>query len=247
MNPSLLPFHKPSTRLLLAALACWPLGSACSSDSSTPAVPLTYSVAVKYLDGHAPDASISLRCDQGGPSDATAGGAPGAATGVFSTLAVTVAIETDDTKRSFVLRPANACGSSPRCGYVRIEGLDDSGSVVSSVDTATTEGVLTLDLARLPSELRVSLIRGVDQQPLLNPDKTAVVATVSPSFTQPLDCEATTGAAGGGNEAPPGGAPGVAGAPGSAGDAGLPLAGAPGVAGAPGDAGAPSDAGAPAL
>lgn len=228
---------KPSTRLLLAALACWPLGSACSSDSTVPAKPLTFSVGVKSLDGHAPDSAIELRCDQGG-ADASAGGAPAA---VFSTLAVSVSIETDDPKRVFVLRPANACGSSPRCGYVRIEGLDDSGTVLSGVDTVTTEGVLKLDLDRLPTELRVSLIRGVDQQPLLNPDKTPVVAQVTPSFTRPLECGGPVVGAGG--EAPVGGAGGESGA-GLGGAAGAADAGAAGAADAGAGAAGASAAGA---
>lgn len=247
MNPRSLRTLNPSSRLLVAALCCLPLGNACSSDDAAPETPTTFAVEIKYLDGQVPDETINLRCDRGGPdtaSDASTGGVADADAqpGVFSTLTVSVALQPEDAATRFVLRPANACGSSTRCGFVRIEGLDDAGRVVTSVDTATREGVLTLDLAHLPVELRVSLIRGTDRKPLQNPDQTDVVTVITPNLVAPSDCgpevigTGGAGGAGGDSSMPLGGAGGAGGdgSPplgGAGGDSSTPLGGAGGAAG----------------
>jgi hypothetical protein len=263
MNPRSFRFPKSGSRLLAAALSCLPLGSACSSDSAAPEAPITFSVEVTTLDGQAPEAPIDLRCDHGGPvtaSETAAGGAAEAAatSGVFSTLAVAVSMTPVEVASQFVLRPAHACGGSTRCGYVRIEGLNDTGQVLSSVDTSTTEGVLQLDLEHLPTQIRVSLIRGLDQKPLQNPDATDVTSSVTPSFVVPSGCGSTPsgdgGAAGaggvgaasagessaGGVSATPSGGAGAAGdgaMPAAAGDGTMPAAGAGGQNGASSGAG----------
>jgi hypothetical protein len=200
MNPRSFRFPKSAPRLLAAALGTLALGGACSSDEAPPPTPITFSVEVTTLDGQAPDEAVELRCD--------------------GSLAVAVATTPIELGRQFLLRPAHACGASTRCGYVRIEGLDDAGEVVATVDTATTEGVLTLDLASLPSQIRVSLIRGVDQKPLLNPDKTEVTGSVTPSFVVPTCAEV------------PGGGGAGAGGAGGAGSAGVASAGADNAGGA---------------
>jgi hypothetical protein len=222
MNPRSFRTLKPSSRLIVAALCCLPLGNACSSDDAAPETPTTFAVNVESLDGQAPDGDVTLRCDRGGPVDAGsgdgAGGAPDADVlpAVFSTLTVRVALEPDDDPATrFVLRPANACGSSTRCGFVRIEGLDDAGLVLTSVDTATREGVLTLDLEHLPVKIRVALIRGTDRTPLQNPDQTDVATVVTPNLVAPSDCSAEvigSGGAGGAGSTPLGGAGGAGGA-----------------------------------
>jgi hypothetical protein len=263
MNPRSFSFPKSGSRLLFAALSCLPLGSACSSDDAAPEAAITFSVQVTSLDGQAPDESITLRCDHGGPATASgtaAGGTSDAATGsgFFSTLAVAVALTPVDPASQFVLRPAHACGTATRCGYVRIEGLADTGEVLSSVDTATTEGVLELDLAHLPTQIRVSLIRGLDQKPLQNPDASDVTSSVAPSFVVPSDCGSTptaeggAGGAGAGGSAeasagesnvggasttPTAGAGGDGSVPAAGGDGAVPAAGAGGQNGASGGAG----------
>jgi hypothetical protein len=214
MNPRSFRSSQSSFRLLVAALCCVPLGGACSSDDAAPLPPTIFGVEVTTLDGQAPDAAIELRCDRGGPTTSTgdaAAGAPdeAAGSGFFSTLAVGVATTPTDAATQFVLRPAHACGSSTRCGYVRIEGLDDAGQVLTSVDTSTTEGVLQLDLSHLPSQLRVSLIRGLDQKPLKNPDKTAVTSSITPSFVVPTCVDAPSGGGTGGGGGGAGGAGGA--------------------------------------
>ena len=233
---------KPSSRLLVAAVCGLPLGNACSGDDAVPETPTTFAVEVLSLDGQAPDGDVNLRCDRGGPVNAPSGsgGTPDtdATPSVFSTLTVSVALQpADDAATRFVLRPANACGSSTRCGFVRIEGLDDAGLVLTSVDTATREGVLTLDLEHLPVKIRVSLIRGTDRKPLQNPDQTTVATVVTPNFVVPSDCGAEvigTGGAGGagGDSSTP-----LGGAGGAAGDGPTPLGGA-GAGGAGGASGA---------
>ena len=236
---------KPSPRWLLAAVGCLPLGNACSSDNATPEAATTFGVEVVSLDGQAPNGSVNLRCDRGGPTDATAaagaGGGGGDATdgaaspGVFSTLSVVLALTPTDLTTHFVLRPANACGSSTRCGYIHIEGLDAAGHVLGRVDTATSEGVLQLDLQQLPTQIRVSLIRGVDQKPLQNPDGTPVAVVVTPSFVAPSACgEDVTGSGGAGGEGSLAG-----GANGGAGDSSTSGGGADGGAGAGGDGSLP--------
>jgi hypothetical protein len=233
-------FH-PYSRLLLAAAVCLPLGSACSDDEAPPPTPTTFGVEISSLDGKAPGDTIGLRCDQGGPSNAAGGAA--ATPGVFSTLVVGVTLSPDALSTRFILRPANACGTSKRCGYVRIEGLDDAGQVVARVDTVTTEGVLQLNFGALPTQLRATLINGVTQEVLQNPDKTDVTTSITPSFVVPAECGQAPSA---------GGAGGVGESLGGAGGDGASLGGAaaggeapnPGGAGAGGEAPSPGGAGA---
>ena len=196
MNPRSFSLPKSSPRLFAAALCSLAIGGACSSDEDAPVTPVTFGVEVTKLDGHSPDEAVQLRCDRGGPSSTSdAAGGAGATPGFFSTLVVAVATTPAD---QFVLRPAHACGASTRCGYVRIEGLDDDGQVVASVDTSTAEGVLELDLAQLPTQIRVSLIRGLDQKKLENPDKSEVTASVTPSFVVPTCSDEPSGGGAGG-------------------------------------------------
>jgi hypothetical protein len=225
----------PAQRCLLTALLSLSVAGACSSSSDAPATPITFNVAVTTLDGKAPTETVQLRCDH---EDGKA----------LSTLAVAFAITTTP-ENNFVLRPANACGTSTRCGYARIRGLSATGEVLASVDTATTAGVLELDGLRLAevAKIEVSLFRGLDQQPLLNPDNTEVTAAVSPTFVAPSECadenlgtggagSGGAGGAGAGGESPltpPGGAGGESMTPGAGGAAG---AGAAPLGGAAGDA-----------
>ena len=237
MNPRSFRTLKPSSRFLVAALCCLPLGNACSSDSAVPETPTTYAVEVLKLDGQSPDGDVNLRCDRGGPVDAAGGAATGgapdavASPSVFSTLTVSVSLEPTDAATRFVLRPANACGSSTRCGFVRIEGLDDAGAVLTSVDTATSEGVLKLDLEHLPAQIRATLIRGIDGKPLQNPDQTDVVTVVTPNLVAPSVCGAEvigTGGAGGAGGAGGDSSTPLGGAGGAGGDSSPPLGGAGG-------------------
>jgi hypothetical protein len=225
MNPSFLRFSSPVSRLLVAALACLAVGNACSGDSTAPATPTTFGVQVSLLDGKPIDEPVALRCDHGGAHAADTADA-------FSTLAVSVSLTPLESSRNFVLRPANACGTSTRCGFVRLEALDATGGVLAVTDTVTTEGVLALGLEQLPelTQVRASLVRGVDQQPLQNPDKTVVEAIVSPTFVVPRDCAAL----------PIAGAGGEAASAGAGGEATQPVGGAGGqdstaLAGANGD------------
>ena len=222
----------PSSRLLLAALTCLPLGSACSEDEAAPVTPTTFGIEVSSLDGNAPGDAVDLRCDVGGPSDASGGAGATPEAGAFSTLVVGVTLSPDAIATHFVLRPAHACGSSKRCGYIRIEGLDDAGRVLASVDTATTEGVLQLNLAELPTQLRATLINGVDQTNLKNPDKTDVTVSITPTFVVPAECGQAPNAGGAGGEggAALGGAGGDGPLGGAAGEGGAPLGGAGGAA-----------------
>jgi hypothetical protein len=224
MNHSSLRFFS-SSRLLLAALTCLPFGSACSDDEAAPVTPTTFGVEISSLDGSTElSDAVNLRCDQGGPSDA-AGGATADA-GAFSTLAVGVTLSPTEPSTRFILRPANACGSSKRCGYVRIEGLNDAGQIVASVDTVTTEGVLQLTFDSLPTQLRATLISGVTREVLQNPDKTDVTTSITPTFVVPAECGQTPGSGGAGGDS------GAAGGSGGAGGAATALGGA----GAGGDA-----------
>jgi len=233
MNPSFLRLSHPASRLLFAALSCLAVGNACSSDAAAPATPITFSVDVSSLDGHAVDQEVDLRCDHGGTgaSDASA---------AFSTLAVSVALSPTEAGRNFVLSPANACGSSTRCGFIRIEALDATDGVLAHVETVTTDGVLKLGVQQLPelAQVRVSLIRGLDQKPLLNPDKTAVTSVVKPTFVVPTSCAAL----------PTPGAGGDTSSGGAAGDTSTPtLGGAGGDAATPALGGAAGDTATPAL
>lgn len=240
MNPSFLRFSSPVPRLLLAALASAAVGNACSSDAAAPAAPITFGVEVSLLDGHALDEPVALRCDHGGAGVAGAADA-------FSTLAVSVSLTPTEAGRNFVLSPANACGTSTRCGFIRIQALDAAGTTLAAVDTVTAEGVLELALDQLPelAQVRVALIRGLDQAPLHNPDKTVVENVVSPTFVVPTDCAALPVAGAGGESATgAGGDTALAGAAGDAaggagGQSSTSLAGAPGEAAAAGNGGAP--------
>lgn len=191
-------------RLLFASLVSVPLGSACSSDDAAPEAPITFTVDIVALDGQKPSAApLELHCD--------------------GTIAVEVKIQADPEDRPFLLLPSRACGASERCGYVRLEALSGSGELLASGAFATTTGVLVipsgaregLGLADV-AEIRASLIRGVDDKPLLNPDQTEVTTSVKPSFQAPVDCTSADNGAGGAGGAPQtdaGGADGLGGAP----------------------------------
>jgi hypothetical protein len=229
---------RPLRPFLLAALLALPLADACSSSSDAPATPITFNIEVTALDGKAPTDPVELRCDH----------KSGRALG---TLAVSFAI-TSIPENNFVLRPNNACGTSTRCGYVLVQALSASDEVLGSVETASTAGLLELDATRLVelAKVEVSVIRGLDQTPLLNPDGSAVAAEISPSFTAPSECSdeivgaGGSGSGGAGPQAEAGAAGessmalgGAAGAASSAGAGGTAAAGAPaagGVAGEPG-------------
>jgi hypothetical protein len=183
--------------LLAAPLLGVALAPGCSSDSSATDLPVELGVNIALIDGKAADDPVLLHCD--------------------GTIAVEVTLSADPEERPFVLRPARACGTSGRCGYVRLQALDGSGDTLAIVDTATTGGVLQLateDLARV-AEIRASLRRGIDDQPVLNPDQSEVTTTVSPMFVQPSGCPMPSGgSAGAANQAGAGGQPtGAGGAP----------------------------------
>ena len=225
------------SRLLVVTLSSLAIANACSSDTAAPAVPITFGIEVTSLDGHAVDQAVALRCDHGGPGAA-------AAPDAFSTLAVGVALTPTEPGRNFVLSPANACGKSQRCGFVRIEALDATGSVLAQTDTVTTEGVLELGLTQLPdlTQIRVNLIRGVDLTPLQNPDKSAVNSVVTPTFVVPADCGAPPTGAGG--QSSSGGAGGDTS---EGGDTAVPAGGAGGDSSVPALGGAGGDRSLPAL
>ncbi|HYQ16476.1 MAG TPA: hypothetical protein VEQ58_11985 [Polyangiaceae bacterium] len=193
---------KLSQTFFFAALGCLCFGGACNNDGDTTLAPIDYQIDIVSLDSTDPTQDIALRCD--------------------GTLAVAVAISPVGVDE-FVLRPANSCGVSPRCGYVHIDGLAEDGSVLegASVDTATSEGVLTLSAEQLPqlSQIRVALMRGVDQKPVLKLDQTPVESVAQPHFIAPSDCDALVGE---------GGAGGQGGGAGQAGQGGQALGGAGG-------------------
>lgn len=207
---SFLPSPPRVHRLLLACLLAIPLSSACGDDEPvTPPPDLTLSISA--LDGLPTDTTEPLRCD-----------------GLLVQLEIT-------PPRAFTLRPPNACGTSPRCGYVRFEALDADGDVLASVDTVTTVGLLEPPpeaLERL-SQIRATLLRGTDQEPVQNTDASEVSTSVGVKRPPPAACDA-----------PPSGGAGAGGAPSNAGAGGAPTgAGAGGVptsAGAGGQAGAES-------
>jgi len=178
---------KLSQSLFLAALGCVSFGGACSNDDVAPPDDVTYGLTITALDHDGFDDPVPLRCD--------------------GTLAVTVSLRPAE---QFALRPANACGESLRCGYFRLEGVDADGASLARVDTATSEGVLRLALEQLPAlaHIRASLIRGFDQEPVLNPDQTPVEASVSPTFVAPADCSVPDGSGGAGGETSSGGGAG---------------------------------------
>lgn len=213
------------------ALGICSFSGACDSSSDTAPTSITFSIAIDHVEQSSNLEQVHLRCDH------RAGLA-------LSTLSVGVAISSDPPD-NFVLRPANACGQSSRCGYVRIIALSATGDVLASVDTATTEGVLELPVARLAelSKIEARLVRGLDQALLENPDGAPVTASIEPTFTIPGDCvdESPQPGTGGASN---GGAPNDGGAPSGGGvnDAGASSggsAGDPAAAGASGSADAP--------
>ena len=216
----------------LAALGLFGLlaVSACGDDEAVPVPQPDFGVSVITLDGAAPEEPLELRCD--------------------GTLAVAVAISTSIDNIPFTLSPANACGASRRCGYVRVEGLSADDEVLGQADSVTTVAVLELDAEQRPllASIRVSLISGVDQTPLLLKDGSEVASVVTPSITLREDCappDGSGGAGGQGGEASLGGAGGQGGAPGAGGVGGAtePVSGAGGTpaeaGGAGGNGGAP--------
>jgi hypothetical protein len=203
-------------------------GAACSDEEAAPAPQPSFGIAVASIDGNAPDGEVPLAC-----------------TGL---LAVTVSITTTIDTIPFLLRPANACGASKRCGYVRVEALDSEGDALTHVDSATSTGLLELDASQRSAiaKLRVSLISGVDQTVIVNKDLTEVTALAEPTFALATDCDEPMGGGGAGGQSGSAGASGEGGNGGSgAGTGGAPEAGAGGAAagassdvgGAPGDQG----------
>ncbi len=214
------PSPSPSLRLLSAALLTLAAAAACGDDEAPPAPQPDFGVRIASLDGASPEA-VTLRCD--------------------GTLAVAVAITTSIDKVTFKLSPADACGQSKRCGYVRVEGLNASGEVLSQVDSVTTQAVLELasderdELARI----RVSLIRGLDQTTLINQDGAEVTSEITPDIALEPDCDAAPGAGGQGGAG--------AGGEGGLGEGGLGGAAAGAPSGGAGGAGGSETAGAPGL
>jgi hypothetical protein len=207
-------FSANPRRLFVASLASLAFAGACSDDEATVAPPVDLALAITALDGAAPDASDPLRCDG---------------------LAVQVEIS---PARSFTLRPLHACGSSSRCGYVHVEGLDANGNVLGSVDSVTTLALLVLpseSLGQLES-VRAALLRGVDGDPVTNRDESEVVAQVELDRPAP---ECATGQGGQGA----GGGSAVAGGPGEAGSGGAAAGGAPASLGGAGAGGVPASLG----
>jgi hypothetical protein len=213
-------------RLLVAGLSCLPLGAACSNDDEAPATPVTVTLAFVGFDGAPTVAdSVPLRCD--------------------GTLAVELSITTVPDNAPFTLRPAHDCANSARCGYLEVQALDANGETLASVKTATVGALLQIQPADrgAVAELKASLLRGIDDKPVLNPDGAAVTASISPTFAPTTDCpEPSTGGAGAGGAANAGGAAGAV-TGGVAGEAtAIGGAGAGGSAGSPaGGAGAAGD------
>jgi hypothetical protein len=215
---------KLSQRMFLATVACVALGGACGGDDTVPLEPVSFEVSIDRVNGGS-TREVPLRCD--------------------GTLSVSVSISPADT---FALRPANACGTSARCGYVHFEALTESGDVLASADSATVEGVLRLrdlDAASSLHTLTASLRSGVDQKTLLDAEGDEVTTRVTPAFTLPEDCEATGagGAGGSGNEPSPGGAGGAS-EGGAGGEPPLGGAGAGGITAGGAGAGGTSEGGA---
>jgi hypothetical protein len=204
---------KLSQRMFLATVACVALGSACGGDDTVPLEPVSFQVSIDRVNDGSPR-DVALRCD--------------------GTISVLVSIAPADT---FALRPANACGSSSRCGYVHFEALTEEGDVLASADSATVEGVLRLrdlDAASTLHTLTASLRSGVDQKTLVDAAGDEVTTRLTPTFALPENCEATGagGAGGSGNEPSQGGAGGTSdgGAGGETAEAPLGGAGAGGMA-----------------
>jgi hypothetical protein len=203
---------------LVAVTLALPLAFACSEDEAPPAKPPTFELEIVGLDGD--DAQVARpRCD--------------------GTLGVTVAISPSGR---FSLRPPHACGTSKLCGYVRAEAFDSAGELLAKSEAVTTTALLELDPARLPelARIRATLIRGVDQEIVTNPDDAEVTVEIEPTVVLPEGCDTTGqgGAGAGGSSA--GGSPGAAGAGDGAGAnaGGATSGGAPALGGAAGAAGA---------
>jgi hypothetical protein len=215
-------YFTPSLLRRYAALAlALTVVGACSDDEEAPAPQPDFSVAVSSLDGLAPDQAVELQCD--------------------GKVVVAVAISSSIDDIQFTLRPAGACGSSKRCGYVRVEALGSDDELLGRTETTTTAAVLPLPLDRLAEvkTLRATLMSGVDKTPIVNKDGTQVTASVSPeSFTVRSDCPDPAGGAGEGGAAGQGGAGGAGGVGGGAGGAVTSEGGAAGTAGADAAAGA---------
>jgi len=210
--------RKLSQRLFFAALSCVAFGSACGSDDAAPTVPATYTVTITELDDK-PVSAAELRCD--------------------GTLAVTVHVE-NDTSEQFLLRPANACATSPRCGYVHIEALNADGAVLAQVDTLarvdppkelnefSVEGLLKLGNALDEvTQIRAALWHGTDQTPVVNADGKDAEQVVNVDTTQCADGTIGAGGAGGAgaggagpDQSAPGGAGGAGPVPGAGGNGG---------------------------
>jgi hypothetical protein len=216
-SPALL---RRSAYLLLGLL----VAAACSDDEEAPAPQPDFTIAVATLDGKSPDEEVTLQCR--------------------GELAVTVGITTSIERVDFILRPRHACGSSKRCGYVRVEGLDDSDNSLVQVETVTTTGLLQLDATSREQlrRVRVTLISGVDQKPIVNADGSEVSQVVGPSFALVTDCPIDEGAggqggAGAGGQSAGGAGAGGQGEPTTSGGAGGVSGGDAGAAGEPGSAG----------
>jgi hypothetical protein len=156
-------------RLLFVTLASLALSGACSDDDEGTAVPpADLALQITSLDGQAPEAESPLRCDG---------------------LGVEVEIS---PASGFTLRPLHACGSSNRCGYVRLDALDADDNVLASVDSVTTFGLLELPQAALEelAAVRAVLLRGVDGKPVTNADRSEVTTRVDISRPVPSSCEA---------------------------------------------------------
>jgi hypothetical protein len=142
-----------------------------------------------------------------------------------------------------------ACGTSSFCGYLRFDALSGDNAVLAHVESATTEGVLELEVDQLSllTSVRASLLHGVDNTVVKNLDGSDVVALAKPMFVVPDDCEPLTNGSGGeggqGGEPAQGGQPGQAGQPSQGGEpatggessnqAGAPVAGGAGAGGQP--------------
>lgn len=189
MNRSSLHSRR-ARRFCFAWLLCLPLAGACGEDDAVVPPP-DLSLTVTLLDGTAPDASTPLRCD--------------------GTLAVQVDIA---PARSFTLRPPHACGRSTRCGYLRFEALDGDDGVLATSEEITALGLLELDtrIAQL-ARVRVTLLRGLDQEPVQNGDRSVVSTSVDVDRSLPDDCDADgQGGAGGAGQGGAGGGAGQGGA-----------------------------------
>jgi len=214
--------HPLKSWLLGATLLGAAIAPGCGSDAPSTEAPVTLGVSITSIDGKGSDEPVLLHCD--------------------GTIAVQVTLSADPDERRFVLRPARACGTSGRCGYVRLEALDSADQALAVVDTATTAGVLQLssdDLARV-TQIRAGLRRGIDDEPVINPDQAEVTTIATPTFVPPSTCPVSRGAGGDGA----GGAPSQGGAAGQTmalgGSAGESAGGTAGAAGAFGAAGEPA-------